>query len=154
MTNHARATAKAKAQSERPVDDLEVFDASGLLEEIKAQAKPFRVTKNGEVFWLPSPTAWPDAAFKAAFSDDDPVSAAQLILGEEAYGRFAAEGGNSLFLQRMVAVLHGASLGEFMGSSSSSGSTPGPSKPTSSATTASTSSTSAPASSPGDDSPT
>jgi hypothetical protein len=94
----------------------EVFDASALLDEIKADARPFSL--NGETFSLPAPTAWPDEALAAANSEE-PVTASRLILGDEQYARFTAAGGNALFLQRLVAKLHGASVGESSGSSSS-----------------------------------
>ncbi len=91
------------------------FDATALLDEVHARARPF--TLNGEEFDLPAPTAWPDEAFQAA-SRDDPVTASRIILGDE-YDRFVKAGGNALLLQEIVAKLHGASMGESSASSSS-----------------------------------
>jgi hypothetical protein len=100
----------------KPAPSEEVYDASGLLEEITAQARPFLL--NGEQFSLPAPTAWPDEAFQAA-NGNDPLGAARLILGEDEYVRFVKAGGNALFLQRLVEKLHGGSVGESSVSSSS-----------------------------------
>lgn len=96
-------------------DSAEVFEADSLLEEMKAAGRPFVL--GGETFVLPAPTAWPDEAFERARSDD-PLGASRLILGDD-YDRFVAAGGNSLFLQRLVEKLHGASVGESSASSSS-----------------------------------
>jgi hypothetical protein len=106
---------KPNNPAHRPAAD-EVFDASSMLEEVKAGSRKFKL--GGEVFDLPAPTAWPDEAFIAA-NREDPLTAATLILGEEDYKRFKAAGGNALFLQTMVEKLHGASVGESSGSSSS-----------------------------------
>lgn len=110
MTNHARATAKAKATVAEP------FDATAMLEEVQADARLFVL--NGEEFLLPAPTAWPDEAFQAA-NREDPITASRLILGDEDYQRFVDAGGNALFLQRLVEKLHGTSMGESSASSSS-----------------------------------
>lgn len=109
MSNHP-------ANRPKPSTRVEVFDASDLLEEMKADGRPF--TLGGEEFVLPAPTTWPDEAFEAA-NRDDPLTASKLILGEDDYARFAKVGGNALFLQRLVEKLHGASMGESAGSSSS-----------------------------------
>lgn len=95
---------------------VEVFDASVLLDEMKAEGRPFSL--GGEEFVLPPPTTWPDAAFEAA-NRDDPLTASRLILGEDEYDRFTKVGGNALFLQRLVEKLHGGPMGESSGSSSS-----------------------------------
>lgn len=110
MTNHARATAKAKAIAAEP------FNADALLEEVRADARVFVL--NGEQFSLLAPSAWPDEAFEAA-NNEDPLTASKLILGEAEYERFKAAGGNALFLQRLVEKLHGAPMGESSASSSS-----------------------------------
>jgi hypothetical protein len=99
-----------------PSPEPEPFDASAMLAEIRAEGRPF--TLNGETFTLPAPTAWPDEAFAAA-TNNDPVTASRLILGDEEYARFSAAGGNALFLQRLVEKLHGSPMGESSGSSPS-----------------------------------
>lgn len=93
-----------------------VFDASALLAEFKSNARPFEL--NGEQFSLPAPTTWPDGALEAA-NREDIVAASRMILGDAEYDRFVAAGGNSLFLQRLVEKLHGASMGESSASSRS-----------------------------------
>ena len=100
----------------KPAPATEPFDASAMLDEIKSGARPFKL--NGETFSLPAPTAWPDDAFAAA-NGKDPLAAARLILGADEYDRFVKAGGNALFLQRLVEKLHGGSVGESSGSSSS-----------------------------------
>lgn len=94
----------------------EVFDASALLDEMRADACPF--TLAGEDFTLLAPQAWPDAALESA-NDGDPIGAARHILGPAEYERFVKAGGSALFLQRLVEKLHGVPLGESAGSSSS-----------------------------------
>lgn len=103
------------AQKPAQADD-EGFDATALLDEIKSTARPF--TLHGERFLLPAPTVWPDAAMAAANSGDT-VGCARLILGDAEYDRFERVGGTALFLQELVAKLHGASVGESSASSSS-----------------------------------
>lgn len=98
-------------------DDDEVYDASELLDEIKAASRPFKMP-NGERFDLPAPTAWPDEALVAAYQGD-PVRVAQVILGEANYIRFQAAGGNALVLERLVEKIHGATVGESLASSGS-----------------------------------
>lgn len=97
-------------------NSAEAYDADALLNEMKADGRPFVL--GGETFLLPAPTVWPDEAFAAA-SKDDPVTASRIILGDAEYERFVAAGGNALFLQRLVEKLHGASVGESSASSSS-----------------------------------
>jgi hypothetical protein len=94
----------------------EVFDANALFDEMDSEGTWFE--RGGEEFFLPSPTSWPDAAFEAANSND-PVTSSKLILGEDNYARFVEVGGNALKLQRLIEKLHGASMGESSGSSSS-----------------------------------
>jgi hypothetical protein len=104
------------AQKPAPTTEPEVFDASALLDEIKAEGRPFAL--NGEQFVLPAPTTWPDEALTAA-NKNDLIRCAQLILGEDEYERFTKAGGTALFLQRLAEKLHGASVGESSASSSS-----------------------------------
>ena len=105
----------ARTTPPKPRTD-EVFDATALLDELRADARPF--TLGGEDFVLPAPQSWPDAALESA-NAGDPVAAARHILGDADYERFVKVGGSSLFLQRLVEKLHGVGLGESAGSSSS-----------------------------------
>lgn len=93
----------------------EVFDASGLLDEIKSEGRWFSL--GGEKFWLPAPSSWADDVYEA--SEEGPVAASRAIMGAGEYDRFLAAGGTALFLQRLTEKLFGTGLGE---SSASSGS--------------------------------
>ncbi len=116
MTTRKVPTDHLKPVDRKPAGDPEPFDATALLEEIKADGKWFAL--QGKRFFLPVPTAWPDTAFVAAQAGD--VSGtARHVLGDEAYERFVALGGNGVFLQQLVEQLHGASMGESSASSSS-----------------------------------
>lgn len=94
----------------------EPFDASSLLDEIRDGARPF--TLDDETFMLLPPAAWPDAVIEAA-NRGDALTASKLMLGPDEYKRFTKAGGSAGLLERIVAKLFGAPMGESSASSPS-----------------------------------
>lgn len=99
----------------RPTGAPDVYDADALMAEFDHESKQFRL--GGQVFDLPHPSSWSDDTLEAS-AREDIVQACRLIMGDD-YDRYKEAGGNAMFLNKLVAKMFGAEMGESSGSSSS-----------------------------------
>lgn len=67
--------------------------------------------ENGNTHVIPPPAVWSDDVTRLATSED-PIGAAEALMGEAAYTEFVAGGGSAAILMGIIEDELGASLGE------------------------------------------
>ena len=86
------------------------YDLKQVIEQEKGKAEGIEIAVGRKTITVPPPILWPDAAI-SAFADNDFLTAAQALLGDD-YEAFVGAGGTALLLFNILKDHQGVSPGE------------------------------------------